>query len=221
MTGLDDHISSSGHKLALKILTRRDQKLSTREVRLQEMAEEFGWQYENAPEEGIEYFQTFYFFKSRPFESKTNCISHKKQNITWEISDVTFDEGALVALEEYHTTLGLIRLPFTIPKFTIEKLSILGKYLDLSAHKDIDYVIYPHFSSSFNVKVEDIDAMDKFLSEDLKLFIEESNIHHLESNGEAILIFNDNLRLAKVGEYTRLVSFTEKLSDLVNKSSKS
>lgn len=53
----------------------------------------------------------------------------------------------------------MIKFSFKIPKFTIEKRSLLVKYVDLNAHRDIDYVIYHGFSNKLNVKVEDAEEM--------------------------------------------------------------
>ncbi|MEQ8323319.1 MAG: solute carrier family 23 protein [Vicingaceae bacterium] len=209
--GLDKHISSSNHKLALKIMNSPQERVSKRQLSLEKMAQEFEWQFSHNPEENIDYFQTFYFFKSRPIEYKFNLISDPKSKIYWEIADVTFDEGAFISSEEYDTTLGLIRLPFKIPKFTIEKSDLLSKYIELPGHKDIDYVIYHEFSDKFIVKVEDESKMTAFLNGKLKEFIGSSDINHLESNGEAILIFNDSMRLARIREYSKIIHFIQEL----------
>ena len=34
---------------------------------------------------------------------------------------VTFEEGADIFPDEYNTTVGLLKLPFAIPKFSLEK----------------------------------------------------------------------------------------------------
>ena len=60
-------------------------------------------------------------------------------------------------------------------------------------HKDIDYKLYRDFSKNFIVKVENVDNMDVFLSQDFKSLVEKSNVDHIESNGEAIMIFDANL----------------------------
>ena len=42
-----------------------------------------------------------------------------------ELIDVTFEEGAFMIPDEYETTVGLLKLPFSIPRFTIEKKDFL------------------------------------------------------------------------------------------------
>lgn len=215
--GLNKHISYVNHKLALRILTSTPHKVTNREIWLKAMAEEHNWTFESDPTGGLDYFQSFYFFKTRPFESQTNRISGNDEDIYWEISDVTFEEGAFLASEKYNTTLGLIKLPFAIPKFTIEEKGFLDKILNLSDHKDIDYKIYHDFSSTFLVKVEEDkdNEMDDFLAAKLKTFLENSEIHHIESNGEAILIFDDNFRLAQIHDYSNITKFIDDLKTLI------
>ncbi|MFT4661485.1 MAG: hypothetical protein ACI8XB_001762 [Patiriisocius sp.] len=89
--------------------------------------------------------------------------------------------------------------------------------MDLVAHKDIDYKSYSNFSDKFTVKVDDIEAMDDFISDALKAFIESSKISHIESNGEAILIFTSNFRLAQLQEYSSMIKIMMDLRDLIKK----
>ncbi len=202
--GLENHVSSSKHKLALKILASAPSQMTNRQTRLLDLANEHGWSYQNISDIDIDLYETFYFFKSRPIEHKLNCIYSTDKNSKWQISDLIFEEGAFIVQEEYKTTLALVEMPFKIPKFTIEKKGFLEKYL-IPTHKDIDYLIYPNFSDDFIVKVENIEEMDSFLNDALKTFLEQSESHHLESNGEAILIFNDRLKIAKIKDYPELV----------------
>ena len=93
-----------------------------------------------------------------------------------ELIDVTFGEGAYLIPDAYHTTVGLLKLPFAIPKFTIEKKDFLERFLHLSEHKDIDYQIYSDFPKDYIVKGRDISEMDDFLTDKLKVLIESLNI---------------------------------------------
>lgn len=220
LLGLEKHISSSKHKMALKIQVTLPHHLSTRQVWLKAMAEEHGWVFRDELTDDIDYFQTFYFFKSRPIEEEYNCVSGKASDIDWEITDITFEEGAFSAYEEYKTTVGLIKFPYDIPKFTIEKKVFLDKYIDLSKHKDIDYILYPTFSKDFTVKVENCEDMDAFMNDKLRKLIEKSDIHHLECNGDAILIFNDTFSLARMKEYSKMLKFMEEMKKMIKKPAK-
>ncbi|MEL6133602.1 MAG: solute carrier family 23 protein, partial [Bacteroidota bacterium] len=207
--GLERHVSSTNHKLATKIKIDTVAPFTKRQRMLREMAESYGWDFQVEPIEDLDYFESFYFFKTRPIEAEYNCISDQDQDMHLELIDVTFEEGAFMLPEEYDTTIGLLKLPFSIPKFTIEKKILLDRVLPFSEHKDIDYILYSKFPKSHIVKVEDIQAMDDFLTEKLKILIEISGLHHLESNGEAILIFSNNFRLAQIQDYVKMIQFAE------------
>jgi|GEM_PF-1590562 hypothetical protein len=58
--------------------------------------------------------------------------------------------------------------------------------------------------------------MDEFMSPGLRQLIEHSTIDHLESNGEAILTFNNKLRKAKNKDFEKLVSFSKSLMKLID-----
>ena len=218
MVGLEKHISSTDHKLAIKLQVSSPARLTNRQIGLKDLASEYGWQYHSEVDHNVDNLQTFYFFKSRPIEYKENCISGMDEGLYWELADVTFEEGAFMAVEEYNTTLGLIDLPYKMPKFVIEKKGKLGKYLDFKSYRDIDYVIYENFPENFRVKVEDKEEMKAFMSDELKGLIENSGIRHIESNGDAILIFNDSLRFAQLKDYSKMLFFTEELRKLIKKS---
>ena len=119
--GLEEHISSTNHKLATKIKIDPVEPLTRRQKMLKEIAESYGWNFQIEPVEDLEYFQSFYFFKTRPIEAESNCISDQDQDMHLELIDVTFEEGAFMIPDEYDTTVGLLKLPFPIPRFTIEK----------------------------------------------------------------------------------------------------
>ena len=73
--GLDKHISSTNHKLATKIQIDSAEPLNRRQNLLKEMAEGYQWDFQAEPEKDLDYFKSFYFFKSRPIEVESNCIS--------------------------------------------------------------------------------------------------------------------------------------------------
>ena len=207
--GLDKHISSINHKLATKIKVDTVEPLNRRQSQLKEMAENYGWDFQVDPVEDLDYFESFYFFKTRPIEAEFNCISDRDKEMHMELVDVTFEEGADIFPDEYKTTIGLLKLPFPIPKFTIEKKGLLDKFIPISEHRDIDYSLYGNGPKNYIIKVEDTTAMDAFLTDKLRVLIEISGLNHIESNGEAILIFSNNFELAQVKDYIKMIQFVE------------
>lgn len=215
ITGLEDHNSSCNHKLALKILANKpDIKLNRRQKHLAQVSDAHNWNFNSEPVNNLNFLESFSFFKSRPIEIRNNTVIPKNEKHHWEICDVLFEEGAYMAADDYQTTLCLVNSSKTLPKFVIEKKGFTDIYLNTSWHKDIDYKVYSDFSNQFIVKVKEVEAMNIFLTTDLKSFIEKSNISHLESNGEAIMIFDANLRLADISDYSELVRFAEDLEKL-------
>ena len=209
ITGLENHISSTNNKFATKIKTDFVEPLNRRQNLLKEMAESYGWDFQVEPSEDLEYYKSFYFFKTRPVEAESNCISDQDEDMHMKLIDITVEEGADIFPDEYETTVGLLKLPFSIPKFTIQKKEFLDKVLPIVENHNIDYAIYDNPPKNYIVKVEDTEAMQRFLTDKLKVLIEISGLHHLESNGEAILIFGKNLALAQVKDYINMIQFVE------------
>jgi hypothetical protein len=89
--------------------------------------------------------------------------------------------------------------------------------MPIVAHRDIDYVLYDDFSKDFVVKVENSDSFQEFMTDEIHDLVEESQFHHLESNGSAILIFNDQFKLAGLKEHDQLISFSKELIRLLAK----
>jgi hypothetical protein len=218
MVGLDGHLSSSRHKLAMRINLDHEIRRTKRQRMLEEMASSYGFTFQRTDAEDPDYFKSFYFFKTRPIEKESNVISNKDSDMHLELIDVTFEEGAFHLNDEYETTVGLFRLPFQIPKFTIERKEFFDRFLPLSEHKDIDYEYYSNFSKKYSVKVENVEKMEAFMTDEMREYFENCGIHHLESNGEAILLFSDNLQLAQLPEYTLMIDFVEGFKKLVSKS---
>lgn len=216
INGLDKHVSSCHHKLSLKLLPQTPHTRKTqRQIRLAEMTEGHDWNIKMEASNNLKYFESFYFFKTRPIEQRVNTITPQDARNKWEICDITFEEGAYSATAEYNTTVCLVKATKLIPKFVIEKKSFTDRYLSTSWHKDIDYLMYHEFSDDFIVKVKTRETMAAFLTPEVKNFIENSDIHHLESNGEEIMVFNDSLRLAQISDYSEMVRFSEELQGLI------
>lgn len=217
ITGLDQHISSTNHKLATKIKVNTVEPLNQRQNLLKEMAESYGLDFQVEPKEDLEYFKSFYFFKTRPVETESNCISDHDKEMQMKLIDVTFEEGADIFPDEYRTTVGILTLPFSIPKFTIEKKDFLESVLRISEYKSIDYSIFSEAPKNYVVKVDDVTAMENFLTEKLKVLIEISGLNHLESNGQAILIISNNFTRAQMKDYINMILFFEKFKSMIRK----
>jgi hypothetical protein len=105
-------------------------------------------------------------------------------------------------------------LPFTIPEFTIEKEGLFDKVFDgvlsFSGHKDINFPAHPSFSGKFLLQGNDEAAIRSLFTKELIQFLESHEIHHIESNGEALMIFK-SLHLTRTDELISMLEFTNQL----------
>lgn len=222
ITGLDHHWASSSHNRALKITVGpRKRKITKRQVQLQKMAIHNGWSFERDVDWNTSYLHNFRFFESRPIEGKKNAIrgAVAKYNTKWEIADIVFDEGAMLSLEVFHTTVQVIRLNQNIPRFSVDKEGLFDKIFHrvkaLSGSPYPDFKLYPKMSKKFILSGEDDEAIVEFFNQDLVKFLEEHQVQHLESNGEALLIFN-YLHIAPSEEVQNMLNFSVALLDQMN-----
>ncbi|MDC3253033.1 SulP family inorganic anion transporter [Crocinitomicaceae bacterium] len=214
IVGLNQHVASSNHKIALKSLILPNyQKASPRQQRIKKIAANNGWMFTQEEQvDSIELLE-FDFFRSRPIEYKMNVIGgdFKESNVDWEISDITFDEGAMLSKEVYKTTVQLVHLNREIPSFVLEQEGIFDKIFDrvLSINPlDIDFTSHPIFSKKLKLTGEDEKAVRSLFTAELLEFLESEEIYHIECNGRALIIFK-SLRIAKTGEIKNMVRFTK------------
>ena len=218
LIGLDNHVASTSHNRALKIVTGQVRKQMTkRQIRLQEMANTNGWSFERDVDWNTSYLRNFRFFDSRPIEMKSNSLQgvDAENNAQWEIADIVFDEGALLALEIYQTTVQVVRLPSPIPRFIIDKEGLFNKIFNRvrafsESNLNIEIMKHTGFSGKFQLSGEDEEAIRTFFTDDLIQFLEENEIHHIESNGEALMIFT-YLHIARTDEVPSMLSFSHNL----------
>jgi len=221
ITGLDSHVSSSTHNRALKIsLKSATTKLSQRQKRLRNLATEKAYEYSPQIDWNTIYLKKFHFFEIRPIERKYNCLtgSFEELDVSWEIVDVTFNEGQAFTAETFDTTLMLLKLNKKIPVFTMEKEGVIdkifGRVMALTGYKDIDFEMYPDFSKKFLLMGNDESEIRSFFTDDVIHFFENHQRYHLESNGEALIIF-DKIKLARTDETMVLIDYGKELAALL------
>ena len=221
INGLDSHVSYSTHNRALKIsLNNTAPKLSPRQTRLQNLANEKDYSFNHKVEWDTVYLKKFHFFEIRPIERKSNTLKGTFKNIkmSWEVSDVTFNEGDAFSAETFNTTLMVLKINKDIPVFTMEKEGLFEKIFDrvmaFTGFKDIDFEMYPDFSKRFLVTGREEASIRAFFTDELISFFENHQIYHIESNGEALVIFN-KIKLARTDETISLIDYTKNLAKLL------
>ena len=217
--GLDHHWSSSSHNRALKIIVGpRKKPITQRQKELQKLSIENGWSFEREVDWDTSYLRNFSFFETRPIEGKTNVLrgSDPSINAKWEIADIKFDEGAMHSLEVFHTTVQVIKLNQTIPRFSVEKEGLFDKIFDrvkaFSGFTDHNFKLYPKISKRFLLLGENDAEIKGFFNRDLVKFLEKSPIQHIESNGEALMIFK-YMHIAPVDDLQNMLNFSVELLD--------
>ncbi len=222
ISGLDDHVSSSTHNRALKIsLNDHSTKLSPRQTRLQNLANENNYEYASEVQWNTSYLRNFHFFEIRPIERKSNCLkgSWDDLGMDWEIADVTFSEGAAFTAEVFHATVMVLKLNTNIPVFSMEKEGVFDKIFDrvmaFSGYKDIDFNMYTDFSNKFLLMGNNEKDIRAFFEKDLIQFFENEQVFHVESNGEALLIF-DKVKEARTDEVVKFIDFAKRLATVIS-----
>ena len=219
--GLDSHVSYSTYNRALKIsLNNTLPKLSPRQIRLQNLADQKDYAFHHQVDWNTTYLKKFHFFEIRPIERKSNCLSgtFNETEISWEIFDVTFNEGEAFSAETFNTTLMVLKLKKEIPHFTMEKEGVFEKIFDrvmaLTGYKDVDFEMYPDFSKKFLITGKNEAEIRSFFSEERIRFFESRQIYHIESNGEAIMLF-DKIKLARTDETIAFIEYGKALAKLL------
>jgi hypothetical protein len=217
IVGLDHHVSSNSHNRALKIIAGSPKtRITSRQIRLQKMANRFGWSFDKSVDWDTSYLRNFEFFETRPIERKKNSLKgvFKNSEVSWEIADIRFDEGALLSSEVHQTTVQIIRLPVSIPEFTLEKEGLFDRLFErvlaFSGYKDINFEKHPKFSKNYLLFGEDVPAIKAFFNDGLIEYLVTHDINHIESNGQALLIFK-YLSLAQTDEIPRMLEYSNGL----------
>lgn len=219
LVGLSVHKASSNHPYAIHVhVPAKIQRLSKRQQLFKSFAHKNHWKYEPERNWNTEHLDGYKFFEARPVEYEKNIIkgAFPDVGISWRISDITFDEGALLASEVFHITLMTIELPYSIPEFSLEKEHFTDRVLELAGISDIDFDDDSKFSKNFLLHGDDKEAIQDFFVDELKEFFLSKEIYHLESNGSSLMLFK-YFRLGSFANVKRMVRFARELSILLAK----
>lgn len=217
ITGLQGHLQSSPHPHSIRVrLPSILPRKTARGIELERFSITNDWEFDPTIDWEAPSLYKFHFFDTRPIEYRANTIRGKYPalGLEWEVTDVTFDEGAMIAKEVFQTTAEVIHLPFKIPPFILEKEQVLDRYFDrfmrFAGYEDVDFTLFPDFSRKFLLEGKDEGELRAFFTQDLIDFFESEKIYHIESNGDSLLIFR-RLRLARNIEIQEMLYFCKRL----------
>lgn len=183
-------------------------RLNERQQNLQALAEKRGWEFSPEINWHPRTESDFHFFQTRPVEYANNTIrgSFVDLDSRWTVEDVTFDEGAFFASEEHHMTILTIELPFRIPVFALEKADLLDRLLEYAGYQEADFVHCPDICKDFEIKAPRNQDLKPFFTDTLLEFLRTHELYHLESKGDAIMVFKYD-RLAGAIEVFNMIQF--------------
>lgn len=209
--GLDEHLTTSEHPFGIHALPQTVSKpLSKRQQELKEFAFKNGWGFDPKLDWNTDYLTTNTFFETRPIEYLKNRLSGVLPcKANWELVDITFDEGALMAAEVHNMSMLLIQFDGDIPDFELDKEQLFNRLLDFAIKEDID--LDKEFDTKFSVKGKDKTAIKQFFTKDLRQFIKNNDKYHVESTNNTVLVFR-YFRVMSVSEIEELLAFGEQLS---------
>ncbi len=197
LLGTEHHQSSSSYPQALRVLggpvitaPERPVRMSRRQREMRELADQNGWHYCLELDWDASYLKNFAFFETRPLEYKENVLSgrYEEFGVDWEIADLTFDEGAIL-VEEFHTTVQILFHSWDIPAFVVEREELYDRLMEYVGYEEVDLKYFTKLSSRFVVKCCNGKDVEAFFTKEHVKFFEANDIYHLESNGEALLLF--------------------------------
>ena len=122
--------------------------------------------------------------------------------------------GEFTMRDSQHLACVILRLEgIKLPAFTLDRERIFERISALAGAKDIE-LGSNIFDKRFNLKGEDEQAIREFFSPKCLSFLAENPVFHMESNGDAILIFHKE-RVASVSEFKLMVNFAREFSNRI------
>ncbi|MBT8326649.1 MAG: hypothetical protein KJP21_02935, partial [Bacteroidia bacterium] len=216
--GLDEHLTTSEHPYSIHALPQMVRKpLSKRQKDLKEFCFKNNWHFEPKINWNIDYLKTNKFFDTRPIEYAKNQIRGVFSNeVNWEITDITFDEGALMTAEVHNATMMRLCFNQDIPDFELDKEKLFNRLLDLAVKEDIDFGEEDDFGHEFSIKGENKEEIKLFFNKDMKAFLARNNMYHIESSENEMLVFR-YFRVMGINEIQDLVNFGSELVSMIQK----
>lgn len=215
--GLDMHDTDSEHPFALRRMLPVPKiiknNLTRRQTSIESLAKNYNFNYSAKKEKDVSFLNNFQFFNTKQINHIYNILSHKDNAI--KLFDIEFSEGEFIAKEVIRKTMLQIDLNQTIPIFTLDKEGFLEKVSAFAGYKDINIENHEDFSDRFHLLGDNEKAISTFFNDDLTYFFESNPYYHVESNGNALLIFG-NERLAGLKEIKTLFDFGKRLKEVVS-----
>ena len=221
LIGLHKHISSTNHKFALKSsIAPIAQRVSPRQKRLKELSVLNNWEFQLGQDSSFKRLERFHFFDSRPIEYKENIIrgSYLDEELSWELTDVTFSEGAMLAREVYHCTVQVSSLTAEAPTFVLRREEFVDRFIDrvrvFGSMGDLNFTDNQDFSKLYFLKGSNESEIRSFFTSEVLDFLVQNPIYHIECNGNEILIVGP-VGVTSISEIENQIETIERLLTLL------
>ncbi|PQV49569.1 MFS superfamily sulfate permease-like transporter [Jejuia pallidilutea] len=215
--GLDMHNSDSEHPYALRRLLPVPKiiqnNLTRRQTNMESLAQNYHLAYAPKKIKDIEFLYNFLFFNTKTINHIYNKLSYKNDTIS--LFDIEFSEGDFIAKEVVRSTMLHINLNTNIPEFTLDREGFLEKVYAFAGFKDIPIQKHSDFSNRFYLLGDNEQDITNFFNDNLIHFFESNPYYHVESNGNALLVFSKE-RLASVKEIKVLFDFGKRLHQVIS-----
>lgn len=217
--GLDMHDTDSKHPFASRRLLPVPKiiknSLTRRQTSIESLAKNYTLNYNSKKQKEISFLNSFLFFRTKHINHIYNQLSHEDDAI--KLFDIEFSEGEFIAKEVIRSTMLHIDLNYTIPEFTLDREGFLEKVSALAGFKDIPIENHDDFSDRFYLLGENVYEISQFFNDDVTHFFESNPYYHVESNGNALLIFGRE-RLGSIKEIKALFDFGKRLKQVISSS---
>jgi MFS superfamily sulfate permease-like transporter len=215
--GLDMHDTESKHPFASRRLLQVPKiiknSLTRRQKSIASLAENYSLSYRSEKQKNVPFLNNFQFFNTKHINHINNELSHEDKAI--KLFDIEFSEGEFIAKEVIRKTMLHIDLNKSIPKFTLDKEGFLEKVSAFAGYKDINIENQDDFSDRFYLLGDNKKEISAFFNSDITHFFESNPYYHVESNGNALLVFGKE-RLAGLKEIKALFDFGKRLNDVIS-----
>ena len=187
--GLDVHETSSPHPLALHVLKKPMQRrLTGRQSDMYHFAKDNHYRFVPEISWDAGHFEKFQFFEFHLLEYHRNrLIGTFDGAFNWEISDVTYNDGIMMASEEHHLTAMILTYIDALTEFSVTKENV---------RQLKSQVRLPNG----DVKNTEMDPFSKFLNENASYYIEGAENQILIYRKERLLSTKEILALHDFGE---------------------
>ncbi|MGB5418667.1 SulP family inorganic anion transporter [Algibacter sp.] len=217
VVGLDMHDTETKHPFASRRLLPVPKiiknSLTRRQTSMENLAKNYNLTYTSKRHKKVSFLNSFSFFATKHINHIYNKLSDNDRAITF--FDIEFSEGELITKEDLRKTMLHIDLKFDIPEFTLDKEGFLEKVSAFAGFKDIPIENHEDFSNRFYLLGKNEAGIAKFFNDDVTHFFESNPYYHVESNGNALLIFGKE-RLASVKEIKALYDFGKRLKKVIS-----